>query len=159
MSCDANGYEKDSRFLADEMINEYREFDPLPGYHEALVPLLESYYTARELNRTIWDLALELSSLHHLGVSDSQLRYVICRGFVEHRFETGLSDQAERTFSAPKCLRFNGNSCFVLTEAGRLAAKQASNQHTTTIIGKRTGNIPFYDVAKRILFFAGETVK
>jgi hypothetical protein len=140
------------------MVKPSREIDQ--DFHGALLPLVESYYTAMELNRSIWDLALELSSLHHLGVSDSQLRYVICRGFVEHRFETGSSDQTERTFSAPMFLRFSANSCFVLTEAGRRAAKQASHQHLPAMItGKRAGNTPFYDADKRILFFAGETVK
>jgi hypothetical protein len=129
-----------------------------PEYRQALVPLAESYRAAVALNRKAWDFALQLASLYELGVTDSQLRCLICQGLAEHRFETGSGDQDERTFSPPRYLRFSADSCFVLTEAGCLEATRLSRpgvpagaSHTTTA--------PFYDAAKRILYFAGETVK
>jgi hypothetical protein len=128
-------------------------------HSQALLSLLEAHEIAAELKRPPWDLALQLSSLHDLGVSDSHLRYLICQELVEHRFETGSADQDKRTFSAAGFLRFTADSCFVLTTTGLLAAKRLTRPNGARDPAVHATQMPHYDTAKRILFFAGEIVK
>src|SRR5689334_15976280 len=52
--------------------------DIAPRFHAALLPLLEAYKYARELERCIWDFALEIRVLRAAGLTHSDLRWLVC---------------------------------------------------------------------------------
>ena len=135
------------------------EIVPEHNAQRALIVLLEAYEIAAELNLPVWDFAIQLSSFHDLGISDSQLRYLICQQLVEHRLETSSANDTGRIFSRPSFLHFTRESCFVLTEGGRTSARSDSKPEDAVV--KRAGkpSIPHYDSSVRTLYFAGEIVK
>ncbi|MEM7478036.1 MAG: hypothetical protein AAF483_23875, partial [Planctomycetota bacterium] len=49
----------------------------------ALAALLQSSDYARDLNRSEWDFAVEISVLRKAGLNHSDLRWLICNGFVD----------------------------------------------------------------------------
>ena len=91
----------------------------------ALVALLQAYEYAREFCRDPWDFAVEIAVLRQAGVNKSQLRWMICKGVVEHRCEGSCRSAESRTFERHCGLNLCRKSCFVLTEAGVSYAREA----------------------------------
>ena len=87
--------------------------------------LLEAEQLAREVARSAWDFAVEISSLQHVGMTNSTLRWLVCKGLVEHGRETTPSGQTARSFHCFGGLRFSKDTCFVLTASGVEFARQA----------------------------------
>lgn len=93
--------------------------------HRAIKLLQESYAYARQLNRSPWDFAVEIATLREQGLTDSDMRWLTCSGFLEHGRETTRFGAEVRTFIHDGGLRFGRRTCFVFTEAG-----QANYSHT-----------------------------
>jgi len=88
---------------------------------EALRLLVEARQYAREVDRDIWDFAVEIDTLRQAGCTNSEFRWFVCKGFVDHAKETTLAGEDARTFQRlqrPSGLTFSRRTCFVLTEAG-----------------------------------------
>ncbi|MEM1068041.1 MAG: hypothetical protein AAGG48_25470 [Planctomycetota bacterium] len=85
---------------------------------EALALLRDARRYAEQLARDPWDFAEEKSSLRRLGLSNSDLRWLICKGFVEHGRETSTNRTDHREFRRDGGLRFSKKSCFILTKSG-----------------------------------------
>jgi hypothetical protein len=66
----------------------------------------------------IWDFAVEIRVLRAAGLSTSDIRWLVCRGFVAHRVELRRPGEAERQFRDASKVKFYKRSCFVLTPAG-----------------------------------------
>jgi hypothetical protein len=81
--------------------------------------LLEAHQYGRQLGRSLWDFAVEISTLQQAGLTVSTLRWLVCKGFVEHGRETTMYDDPARSFRRSTGLRFGKTTCFVLTETGR----------------------------------------
>jgi hypothetical protein len=88
----------------------------------ALNLLRQGVCYAEELNRDIWDFAVEISTLRSVGVTNNECRWLVCRGYVEHGRETALDHEGRRQFQRCSGLKFFKSTCFVLTAAGRTAA-------------------------------------
>jgi hypothetical protein len=88
---------------------------------EALRLLVEAYAYAREVERSEWDFAVEISALRTAGWTNNEFRWLVCRGYVDHAPEQAASDETTRSFrrvaSGPG-LSFHRRTCFVLTPAG-----------------------------------------
>jgi len=84
----------------------------------ALEQLVESHQFARELDRSVWDFAVEIDDLHRAGLNNSDLRWLICKGYLLHAREVPPAGDQVRTFRPAASLVFGKTSCFVLTEAG-----------------------------------------
>jgi hypothetical protein len=88
---------------------------------EALRLLMEARQYACEVERDIWDFAVEIDALRQAGCTNSEFRWFVCKGFVDHAKETTLAGEDARTFQRrqrPGGLTFSRRTCFVLTEAG-----------------------------------------
>ena len=48
----------------------------------------EALDCAQELQRDPWDFAVEVPCLRGAGLSDSSLRWLLCKGYAEHAIET-----------------------------------------------------------------------
>jgi len=86
--------------------------------------LTEAFGCARELQRDVWDFAVEVHSLRGAGLSDSNLRWLLCKGYATHAIETTPARALQRTFRRAGSLVFSDRSCFVLTAAGANFAGQ-----------------------------------
>lgn len=84
----------------------------------ALALLLESHAFAEELARSAWDFAVEIGSLRAAGLTSSDLRWLVCKSFVEHARESTMPGDQTRSFRAGGGLTFSRRTCFVLTETG-----------------------------------------
>ena len=91
----------------------------------ALTLLLQAFEYAHELDRSVWDFAVEIGELRKAGFTTSGLRWLVCKGFAEHAREIKPPDGGGRTFRRRGKLTFTQKTCFVLTEAGLAFARQA----------------------------------
>ena len=84
----------------------------------ALAHLAEAARFARELCRDPWDFAVEVGTLRELGLTNNDLRCLVCMGLVEHKQETTAIGDTCRVFQPDRPLCFSDNACFVLSEEG-----------------------------------------
>ena len=85
---------------------------------QGLETLLQAHDYAHELDHDIWNFAVELPVLQKAGLSCSDIRWLVCKGFANHARETTSAGDSERTFQHEKHLALRKRSCFVLTESG-----------------------------------------
>lgn len=88
-----------------------------------LSTLLVSYEYALDSNATAWDFAVGIDILQAEGVSRADLDWLLAKGIISHRREVTESHSNRRTFLPEGDYRINGDSCFVLTAAGRRLAE------------------------------------
>jgi hypothetical protein len=96
-------------------------------FANALSILLEAYNYARELDRSVWDFAVEIGTLRRAGLSKSDLRWLVCKDVVAHAAETTSAGASGRTFSQTGILTFRKSTCFVLTDNGALLLGHGDN--------------------------------
>lgn len=89
--------------------------------------LLRAFAYAQQTNQSLWDFAVEISDLESIGLDRTDLRWLVCRGFVEHAHESAGSGEHHREFHPARRLSFSESSCFVLTQTG---AEFARNRFT-----------------------------
>jgi len=83
-----------------------------------LETLLEAYDCAKDVRRNVWDFAVEIHTLRGAGLTRNDLRWLVCKGYVEHRVELRRPDEIERAFRDACELKFCKRSCVVLTSKG-----------------------------------------
>lgn len=110
---------KSPPFSPDQMQEALR-----PDRFHALMALLEASHCAAETGADPWEFALQMSSLARLGASDSNLRWLVVKGYAEHRLEEPTPGPGPRRFLSPGSLRLLESSCFQLTRQGYLLAQQ-----------------------------------
>ncbi len=89
-----------------------------PCMQPGLDILTEAFHCAQELQRDVWDFAVEIRWLRDAGLRDSSLRWLLCKGYAEHAVETTQAHAPRRTFRRSRSLAFCDQTCVVLTEAG-----------------------------------------
>lgn len=85
---------------------------------------------AVDLRRSLWDFAVEVASLRELGLTNSEFRWLLCKGYVEHGEETTLAEAGTRTFRRIGELTITSRTCFVLTELGAVFASKMYDEST-----------------------------
>lgn len=129
--------------------------------------LLEAAAYAREVGRPVWDFAVEIESLRAAGLSNSELRWLVCKGYVEHARETTAGGSEGRGFEPEGGLRFGPGTCFVLTERGadvlRRPGKPAQPGRGPLGLFRNGGDVPgagpHWDPECRVLSVGGRVVK
>ena len=85
------------------------------GFHQ----LVQAWRYADELACDRWEFAVELERLLAVGLTTSDLRWLIKRGLVENRRETTTVESAHRSFAPPeKNTAFTPATCFILSDQG-----------------------------------------
>ena len=84
----------------------------------ALTLLLEAHFYANDVGVDDWEFAVEVQRLRDAGVTNSDLRWLICKRYANHGIETTLINQDERSFQQTGNLFISGDTCFVLTADG-----------------------------------------
>jgi hypothetical protein len=81
--------------------------------------LLDAQIFARDVRRSAWDFAMEVDVLNAQGLNYADLRWLICRGFVETAVEVRSDpNRPGRSFQREGELQFTRYSCCVLSDAG-----------------------------------------
>lgn len=108
---------------------ERSEIRLAPRLVAALAALLEAVDYVQDLERNVWEFALELPSLRNLKLSNSDLRWLVGKGLVEHAIEITLAADQDRSFRRPSRLLFCKRTCFVLTPSGAELAREICGSH------------------------------
>src|SRR5262245_22569518 len=77
----------------------------------ALDILVQSLNYSIQLNRDNWDFAVEIGALRCLGLTNNDLRWLLCMGWVLHATETTLPDADRRSFAPVGPLVLNDCCC------------------------------------------------
>jgi hypothetical protein len=142
-----------------------------PHLHEALALLLQAHEYALELGQDAWDFAVELQVLREARVTNSDLRWLVGMGYVEHALEiTGPTDHA-RQFRRTALLMLGDSTCLVLSPEGLAVARDVCGGDAVIELARsRTvrsrgvsaeGGLlcPKWDCQRRQLKVGGEIVK
>jgi hypothetical protein len=79
--------------------------------------LVRAHRLAAHAHADAWDFAVEIGEFHRSGVTASELRWLVTRGYARHGEELAPG-AAGRRFRLGSTLGLTSRSCFVLTEAG-----------------------------------------
>ena len=101
-----------------------RRLEVQPHHREALALLLQAHDYALELDHDVWDFSVEISVLRAAKLTNSDLRWLAAKGFIEHALETTGPDDPVRQFRRTALLTFSDATCAVLTEIGVTVARE-----------------------------------
>lgn len=90
----------------------------------AVSELLKAHDYAVDAGGDRWNFAVEIAVLHRLGITDTDLRWLLLKDFLRHQCETSCPNDDRRTFEAINPLKFQPHSCFMLTDTGVNFARQ-----------------------------------
>lgn len=102
-----------------------------PTIHAAMCLLHEAYDYSQDVGLSVWEFAVEIRRLRDAGVSNSDLRWLACKGFVEHADEITSASQSERSFLPRHILTLSDDTCFIPTEDGINLAQQLRRTPST----------------------------
>jgi hypothetical protein len=123
------------------MVENYTDEWP-SNYATAGLILLKALDFARSLRCSSWDFAVEIWELRRSGLVNADLRWLICRGWLDHAAEVPGGNSV-RIFRPTGRLSLHSNSCFVLTPSGQAAALHlASTSASTPINGESVSKGP-----------------
>lgn len=146
-------------------------FSPLPRKIQAgLVLLREASEYAKDLSCDPWDFAVEIACLRAVGLNNSDLRWLVRKGYVRHAEETTVAGQHKRRFRPCGELTFTARTCFVPTESGVQVGRRSSPSTVVEplpVSGARMRIVhgvhaiarPHWDPTKRELRVGGVLVK
>jgi hypothetical protein len=142
-----------------------------PALQAALEQLSRAACYAVDADRSPWDFAVELESLTDAGLTTSDLRWLVSKGYLEHAVEITRSGDARRQFRPCGHLGFGKRTCFVLTSQGaRLVAaprlgvaktilEELSAEDELASAEEVSALVPSWDRRRRILRVGARTVK
>ncbi len=93
-----------------------------------LALLWQAYRYAQDAGADQWDFALESDGLYETGLTISDLRWLVAKGFAEHGQETSFYGDPHRSFRPSGGLNFVPTTCFVLTAKGAEFAGRILNE-------------------------------
>ncbi len=100
-----------------------------------LAQLAEAFACAADGQCDKWEFAIRMENLPALGIGESELRWLVSKGYAEHACETTTTRNTTRKFRPGRNLAFTAKTCFVLTDAGATYA--------ATVLGE-SGTGPFF---------------
>lgn len=103
--------------------HEHQLIDPAGKLSLAMAALLEAHDYAADTRSDAWDFAVSLAAVIQLGLNESDVRWLIRKGFVSHAREISDLDDDCRRFLATSSLIFTERSCFALTGEGVAACR------------------------------------
>ncbi len=134
----------------------------------AIAVLKEAADYAERTGAATWDFAVEVAQLRDLGLSNSDLRYLVKLNFVEHAAEATTANSQARRFRNEAELSITNKSCFVLSREGRHAdltkgilriVRLSLRPDAGSQRGKDVSQVPTWDFARRLLAFNDQVVK
>lgn len=141
-----------------------------PHFRPALATLLESLEYAAQLDRNPWDFAVEIQVLRDNGLSNNDLRWLLCKGWVRHATEATRPEADARSFAPAGPLVLNELCCFVLTPAGEKLVREGGAAPAPFGASAADGSnaddhrpedvtVPMWDKDRRLLRFRDRLIK
>jgi hypothetical protein len=96
---------------------------------QGLSLLLMAFRYAKDLQCSVWNFGIEIKTLQAVGLTNSDFRWLINKGYAQHGTELTAGEVDQRRFRRGKDQKLTRKSCFVLTEAGAFFAAQACAGH------------------------------
>jgi hypothetical protein len=93
-----------------------------------LALLFQAYCYSRNANVDLWDFALEIEKLYARGLTISDFRWLVAKGFVEHGRELSVYGDLHRTFQTAAGFYFEPGTCAVLTPKGIAFVRDLLNE-------------------------------
>ena len=93
--------------------------DVEPSIRAAMKLLHQAYAYGKDVELPIWDFAVEIQRLRDAGVTNSDLRWLLLKGYVEHACETTFRGDENRSFRPQGPIIVNEQTGFIITERGR----------------------------------------
>jgi hypothetical protein len=90
--------------------------------------LWQSYCYSQDASVDVWDFALEIDKLYATGLTISDLRWLVAKGFVEHGQESSVYGTPHRTFRSGAGFFFGAATCVVLTPEGAAFVGDSLNE-------------------------------
>ena len=92
---------------------------PIDDNSRAGIALLwRAFRCVRNAGADLWDFALEIDRLYAAGLTISELRWLVAKGFVEHGRESSVYGHPHRSFRPGAGFFFEDRTCVVLTPSG-----------------------------------------
>jgi hypothetical protein len=88
-----------------------------------LALLWRAYLCAQDTGVNVWEFGLRTCRLYETGMTASDLRWMVAKGFVEHGEETSGYDDPHRSFRRSNGYFFNNHTCLILTRSGAALAE------------------------------------
>jgi hypothetical protein len=134
----------------------------------AIAELTKAAEYAERTSTDRWDFAVEIQQLRELGLCNNDLRYLIKLHYVEHAAEVRNASSKSRRFRREADLSITSKSCFVLSQSKCDAVSDEGSVTVSAPIVAKThvtpgihdsSQLPFWDVARRVLEFHDKIVK
>lgn len=101
-----------------------------PKLQKTLFTLLEAFEYAEDTESGIWDFAISIQHIDELGVTETDLRWLVKKGIIDHAREITSEGDDGRQFQSTGNLTFYRDTNIVLTSEGVLAARAVVNGYT-----------------------------
>ncbi len=131
--------------------------------------LLQAYEYAADLEQDVWDLAVELPVLRAAKMTNSDLRWLVGMGYVDHAVETTGPSDRTRQFRRTALVSVDDATCVVLTPGGVCAAQEVCGGDSLIALDQAPANCrvvpseeparPTWDQQRRQLRVGAEVVK
>jgi hypothetical protein len=149
-----------------------------PHFSRALSMLLQAHCYSKELRCDRWDFAIELVALQQAGLTNSDLRWLLRKGYILQAVEiVPPPDGSQRAFVPLDTLVLDERSCFVLTAEGIASAapvdglpsageaqlparkKEGPCQPPPELGEPVPASLPVWDKQRRALIFREQIIK
>jgi hypothetical protein len=127
--------------------------------------LLQAHDDAQALGRDVWDFAVEAHALGAAGLTPTDVRRLLGRGYVAHGLERTRPGNTRRLFRRCANLALAAESCFVLTPqrvdlARQLLAPPARPARRPNMApAPRADETPSWDAGRHTLFWRGRLIR
>lgn len=131
--------------------------------------LQEAFRYARDVDSDPWEFAVSIGHLEQLGVTETDLRWLVRKGYIEHASEVTVQGDDGRQFRQTGDLTFCEHTCVILTNVGSRISCSVSGEQLVhgnvdgTIAGANSHTksccLPDWDAEARRLHMDGELVK
>ena len=112
---------------------------PIDDHFRAGLALLwQAHRYAQDAGADVWDFALEIARLYESGLTISDLRWLVAKGFAEHGQETSFYGDAHRSFRPSRGLNFVSTSCLILTPRGARVCRPNPESARPTVDDRHT---------------------
>src|SRR5262245_43464586 len=95
------------------------------NFRAGLALLWQACWYARDAGADLWDFALEIDRLYQTGLTISDLRWLVAKGFAEHGQESSVCGSPHRSFCRGAGFSFDRTTCVVLTPRGAAFVDQS----------------------------------
>lgn len=86
-----------------------------------------AYQAAVDIDCDPWEMAVEIADLRRAGLSLTDLRWLVRKGFAQHAQEVTQPGEEQRAFHSPRGVAFTRRTCLMLTGQGATLLRQTAS--------------------------------